>query len=323
MGIAIIWVMLLHGSELYDQVHIPVITALAQRGNIGVDIFLFLSGFGLWYSFSKNPDTISFFRKRIKRVVIPYAVLALPLWIYNTIFVSEKHTVWMFLSNFFGISFLTDGVVTTWYVFLILALYLVFPLIFRALDRSGWRSACGMSIITIVCCLALARWTPVFYENVEIAITRIPAFLLGSVAARAQQRREREDSVFLAVYSVLSVVVFALSLAVHSHSRELSVFFYRLGSIGIALIVMVAACLFFELLKKTCYPVLKFLGSITLELYLLHIFLRSILRTNQIGTQSSPEVQVLIWVLTMALAVILSAGFQRCYQKFSKKEKAK
>lgn len=60
MGVATIWIMLLHGYELYKYISIPLISTFAKRGNVGVDIFLFLSGFGLWFSLSNDKNLSHF-----------------------------------------------------------------------------------------------------------------------------------------------------------------------------------------------------------------------------------------------------------------------
>ena len=61
-GISIFWVMLFHMKESH---YFPTIKGsslyhawmgFVGMGNMGVDIFLFLSGICLYFSFTKNPD---------------------------------------------------------------------------------------------------------------------------------------------------------------------------------------------------------------------------------------------------------------------------
>ena len=56
MGIAIIWVMLYH----LGNIDVSVISVIFGVGYGGVDIFLFLSGFGLYFSMSKSWGGIFF-----------------------------------------------------------------------------------------------------------------------------------------------------------------------------------------------------------------------------------------------------------------------
>lgn len=46
---------------------------LRRCGNVGVDIFLFLSGVGLWFAWTKTPSVSHFYRRRLIRI--------LPTWL--------------------------------------------------------------------------------------------------------------------------------------------------------------------------------------------------------------------------------------------------
>ena len=69
MGIAIIMIVLFH-------VALPRSSAffgLKRMGNMGVDIFFFLSGIGLWFAWTKRPELLHFYRRRLLRI--------LPAWL--------------------------------------------------------------------------------------------------------------------------------------------------------------------------------------------------------------------------------------------------
>ena len=57
MGIAILFVMFCHLDVAQKNHNVPVssLASILQTGSMGVDIFLFVSGFGLYYSCTKNP----------------------------------------------------------------------------------------------------------------------------------------------------------------------------------------------------------------------------------------------------------------------------
>ena len=72
MGLAMLFVMFFHvwmpkSNALYG---------LVRCGNVGVDMFLFLSGIGLWYSWTKDPSPVRFFKKRYLRVYPAWLVIA-------------------------------------------------------------------------------------------------------------------------------------------------------------------------------------------------------------------------------------------------------
>ena len=49
---------------------------LRRMGNVGVDMFLFLSGIGLWFSWMKNPSTKHFFIRRYLRIYPAWLIIA-------------------------------------------------------------------------------------------------------------------------------------------------------------------------------------------------------------------------------------------------------
>ena len=72
MGLAILFVMLFHvGLPRTDMFF-----GLHRIGNIGVDMFFFLSGVGLWHSWTKNPNTKHFYQKRLLRIYPTWLIVA-------------------------------------------------------------------------------------------------------------------------------------------------------------------------------------------------------------------------------------------------------
>ena len=72
MGAAILFIILFHiplpRSDTFFGLH--------RCGNIGVDMFLFLSGVGLWYSWVKNPSTSHFYKRRLLRIFPTWLVIS-------------------------------------------------------------------------------------------------------------------------------------------------------------------------------------------------------------------------------------------------------
>jgi peptidoglycan/LPS O-acetylase OafA/YrhL len=64
MGVAIFWIFFYHTG-----VDIPILHGLFSVGWIGVEIFFFVSGFGLCASLQKNPSTGSFYKRRLVRIL--------------------------------------------------------------------------------------------------------------------------------------------------------------------------------------------------------------------------------------------------------------
>ena len=72
MGIAIIMIVLFH-------VALPRSSAffgLKRMGNMGVDIFFFLSGIGLWFAWTKRPEVLHFYRRRLYCTATHQAIIS-------------------------------------------------------------------------------------------------------------------------------------------------------------------------------------------------------------------------------------------------------
>ena len=97
-GISIFWILLFHMREhtkfeIFDG--IPVLHYLQEvvkRGNMGVDVFLFISGICLYFSFVKNQDILAFMKKRISRIMYPLLFTSVSLWLAYLVF--HKITIW-------------------------------------------------------------------------------------------------------------------------------------------------------------------------------------------------------------------------------------
>ena len=60
MGAAMLFIILFHVALPREDAFF----GLRRMGNVGVDMFLFLSGIGLWFSWTKNPSAKHFFIRR-------------------------------------------------------------------------------------------------------------------------------------------------------------------------------------------------------------------------------------------------------------------
>ena len=72
MGAAMLFVILFHVGLPREDTFF----GLRRMGNIGVDIFLFLSGMGLWFSWTKHPSLSHFFTRRFLRIYPTWLLLA-------------------------------------------------------------------------------------------------------------------------------------------------------------------------------------------------------------------------------------------------------
>ncbi|MCD8219674.1 MAG: acyltransferase [Ruminococcus sp.] len=173
MGVAIVGILLCHYNECrtIQGLSPSVLSKVLGLGCCFVDVFLILSGVGLYYSFSKNNDVAAFYKRRLLRLLPTYLIIAVPYWIYHDMFLEGGSIVTALYNLSFG-SLLAEGVQRFWFVFLILILYLIFPLVYKALDVK--RSVKRILLVAILAFLVLGgvllnQLVPEFYSNIRIA----------------------------------------------------------------------------------------------------------------------------------------------------------
>jgi peptidoglycan/LPS O-acetylase OafA/YrhL len=96
-GIAILLIMLFHFTDVYvqhfgsfgsDSVKVVLISLYDRYvSSIGVELFVFLSGMSMYYSYTREPETHSFYAKRYKRILIPYFYAGGLFWIIKDIII--------------------------------------------------------------------------------------------------------------------------------------------------------------------------------------------------------------------------------------------
>lgn len=128
MGAATIGVILCH-AVLWDNELPLLIAKVLSLGNFGVDIFLLVSGMGIFYSLKKNYSVSSnlknWYMRRFARILIPYVVIMGPYWIW---FCFYNNCINRFFYYFTMVSFWKEHV-GVWYLAGLIPIYLLSPII--------------------------------------------------------------------------------------------------------------------------------------------------------------------------------------------------
>ena len=185
MGFAMIIVMLFHVPLSRSD----AFYGLMRCGNNGVDMFLFLSGIGLWYSWTK-PSAESSFWEKLRKFYFRRFLRLYPAWlIIASLYYIPQYwpngggyspNLFHLIANILvGWSFWRIDDLTFWFVPAIMALYLIAPFYMRLIqcDRI-WR---WLPLVTILWYLLVRDYPPLWKSvgYVEIFWSRIPVFLLG------------------------------------------------------------------------------------------------------------------------------------------------
>lgn len=180
MGIAAIMIILCHtvpyGIELPRFLLKPL-----EYCNIGVEIFLFLSGLGCYYSLSKGIGVKEWYKKRFIRIFVPYVIICF-FSLVGDIFGGDIDWL-MYLYQFSTLSYWTHHN-AAWFVALLIPLYLITPFFYN-LIRSSKNSFCLVCficlIITMICSIPVSAHGLIrdTITNTFWAWSRTPAFFLG------------------------------------------------------------------------------------------------------------------------------------------------
>lgn len=143
MGFAIIWILFYH-----FKLSTPILATIASVGYTGVDIFMFLSGFGLCYSLYKNPVSYKqYVIKRFKRIFPLYVTVGalLSLFVFH-----DSVGMWLWKSSTIG--FWTNGEFYEWFVPSIVFCYVIFPIVYWLLfhhTKLYWAIQIGVFLLPI------------------------------------------------------------------------------------------------------------------------------------------------------------------------------
>lgn len=256
---------------------------LSVLAGVGVNLFLFISGFGLTISHLRNPLSIwEFYRKRLLRLFIPmWIVLSLYL-LLDYFLLNRSYPLnilgYHFLGFFPRADLFMDVNSPLWYFSLILFMYVIFPLFF-------WRKNPVISAVAIlaVTYLAVTRFEiPVVEDVLKLYKLHIVAFPLGMLFALSLN--EEHGQIFHNLRTFLRTRFHSfrpLKPIVISFLKLLTVFvfIYTAYHSGIeegirteqtiSLITMICIILIF-LFKNLSFPIFETFGKYSYEIYLIH-----------------------------------------------------
>lgn len=171
MGFSILWIILYHAPF---QVSISFITSFINRGYIGVEMFLLVSGYGLYYSIA-NRRIIDFYKRRFIRVYPEFLIVVVLAFLLSGLSSSLDCVLWKLSTIGFWI---VNKPFYCWYISLIFILYVLFPLFSKLLEMNF---SLFFIIIIIICILLSVCMFP-FYNVVRLMdlFSHIPIFLTGA-----------------------------------------------------------------------------------------------------------------------------------------------
>lgn len=202
MGLAVMVVVYGHllyyhsGLQNYDDLNFTEWYTLGS-----VEMFIFISGFGIYQSLKKSRDAFTFYRRRIGRLLPSFLPMMLGWCAINMIFGSMRIGEAVGNLTAMGWWFQT-GRQFNWYVPAILVLYLLSPLFFDCIERLGKKSLWVFGALVI---LNIAGWR----SNLLMAVSRFPTYYLGMYMGARYAEGKAPTKKQLWVWSVVGVAAMA------------------------------------------------------------------------------------------------------------------
>ena len=278
MGAAILLIMFCHLdiAEIRHGVENTRLAIYLHNGTVGVDMFVFLSGFGLFYSYSKNP--LPYWKFEMKRInkILPYYFLIGGVTYLIHSFLTNQFSAGKLLQDLLFISWYKEGSTKYWYVLAILVFYLLFPGIdpFIRGKKHSFLLIALFSVIWFAVVEALSH----SYEKIDLfrmALDRLPIFILGIYAGREAYEKRSVKEIHAAFSIFLGIILLMLQKKVIPYPWNRYLYYPIRGALAIS--VMSFLIVFMEAMEKNAPRVciiimngLAWFGGLTYELYLLH-----------------------------------------------------
>lgn len=317
-GVGAIGVLAVHAKPIL-QLKSHTISYFLTLGQIGVYIFAFLSGIGLYFSLKNSGGSKSkgtFYRKRFARVFFPYLLIA-GIW-YGIKYFVICGTPEMF---FYELSTLSYWVAHSgaWYVAMLLPLYLVYPFAYDFIE-SGNRTK--KTIVWIICVLAieilLFYTVPSQYTNYVQVLNCWIVFFIGHYFGEKVWNKTTIPFyvclLFIIPYPLEALIPYVKTIKL---VRNLS---FALLGVGASFLLS----FFFERCNLSRgKKLLRNLGNMSLELYLTNIFLIQALDiiVCEMGMSYGGTLGALEYVCIIIFGVLLSDVTRRFECKILKKVK--
>lgn len=172
MGFAMLIVVWYH---LSITTHILAIDFLRGNGCIGVDIFLLLSGFGLAYSTKNGLRLSDYLLKRAIRILPIYALI-----ICGVSFIKGDYDLGNLIYKITTVGWWTNNGAYDWFIPNLILLYLLYPLFYLITKSKQYGIGIGCFIVftlyIITCCMP--------YGSDFMSYCRYPTFFLGAILGR-------------------------------------------------------------------------------------------------------------------------------------------
>ena len=276
MGAAMLFIILFH-------VQLPrsdMFFGLRRMGNIGVDLFLFLSGIGLWFSWMKDREgenlrqkTVGFYLRRLLRIYPTWLVMASLFYVGDFMGAGKysKNLADLLGDVLVNWDFWLHDELTFWYIPATMMLYLLAPPYMELIRRHPvyrW-----LPVVMVMWCVIVQWVTPIHQAvgHLEIFWSRVPIFFIGINMSEAVRSKQSVDG--QAIWLILLMFGVALSASIFLEQvrhGQFPLFVERMLYIPLTVTTVLLLNAVFRHTPQWFNRALSFVGAVSLEIYLIH-----------------------------------------------------
>ncbi|WP_418185404.1 acyltransferase family protein [Aliarcobacter vitoriensis] len=259
---------------------------LSIIAGVGVDLFLFMSGFGLTVGMLKKPMKVAdFYKKRVIKIFIPFWIALIIMFIADAVFMDKTYSIGYMIKSMLGFFPTADGFGDVnspfWYITWMIMFYLLFPLVF--FKNKPWLTAIILAVIATI----IGTFNIFDLGSNWLHRLHTVAFSLGIIAAWLVQIKDGQENKFVSyvknfrdnskdmkyiIMAIMFVVVFYVSQRTGANSWPTLKDILGQGFFveQIMSIVIMLAFIVIFVLKKVESKFLTIYGVYSYEVYLIH-----------------------------------------------------
>ena len=281
MGVATLLVTFYHSQylDLFSSSFLTktrllsLVTRIHKTGNCGVDLFVFLSGFGLFFSYSRLKERNihplkAFYLRRYGKVLPP--ILVVTILTYGFLG-TDSVADWFRKVFLYGCYIPNQGGGNFWYFSYLMGLYMIYPLVHRAVcgRRYGHFGAAVLITCSVAVAMILRSLVPeYYYGRADLMLTRFPAFVMGVWLGKMSLKHR-------IIPAIIPIAAFPLSIAllVFVADSPDSFYDYRFYTYCFLVIaISLSHAWIFSHIQKSrfFFRSVCLIGSYSLEIYLIY-----------------------------------------------------
>ena len=268
MGAAMLFIILFHVALPREDAFF----GLRRMGNVGVDMYLFLSGIGLWFSWMKNPSVKHFFIRRYLRIYPTWLIIACLFYIPSFQGGSTWNWIYLFGEITINWGFWLHDELNFWYIPATMMLYLFAPAYMELIKRHPiyrW-----LPVVMIMWCILVQYVTPIHQAvgHLEIFWSRVPIFFIGINMGEMVRQKQTLDgaSIWMIWLMFLMTLLASIFLEQEKHGM-FPLFLERMLYIPLTITSILLLNRIFRRTPGWFNKGFMFVGALSLECYLLHI----------------------------------------------------